>query len=43
MQRVGEHGFGEAQEKEGRAWNYGLGLKLRVMKSEIYPKKHSEL
>ena len=33
MPRAGVRGLGEERKKVGRAWNYGLGLKRRLMKS----------
>lgn len=33
MQRVGEHDLGEVPERVELVWSYGLGLKLRLMRS----------
>jgi len=35
MPRAGVLDLGEAREREERVWNCGLGLKLRLTKSEI--------
>jgi len=35
MQRAGELDPGEVLEREGLVWSYGLGLKLKLMRSML--------